>query len=240
MTYFIMTITTALALLFSFTSHNAYAQKSNDHNAPIVVELFTSQGCSSCPPADKILGALSQNENIITLGCHVRYWDRPEWKDTLSHDYCDMRQHGYAGLKNSKRVYTPQMIVNGKDEFVGSHSSKVKAALKRAQDNPIQAITLKADASTIQFTLPAVQQASYRIWAYGYKNNVYQSIGNGENSGRKVTYTTPVNSYTNLGSWNGDATIHSFEKPAEDIDGIAILAQKNGYGEIVAAGKLQF
>lgn len=239
MTYFILMMTSALALTFGFSSMNAQAETPSN-NAPIVVELFTSQGCSSCPPADKILGALSQNENIITLACHVQYWNHLNWRDTLSHDFCDMRQHGYSAIKNSKRVYTPQMIVNGADAFVGSHDSKAKAALKRAQTNPIQAITLKADASTIQFTLPTTQAASYRIWAFGYKNNVHQKIGSGENHGRNITYTTPVNSYTNLGSWDGSAAVHRFNKPSEEIDGIAILAQKDGYGPIVAAGKLQF
>ncbi len=208
--------------------------------APIVVELFTSQGCSSCPPADEILKELSEQDNIIALGCHVSYFNHLQWTDTFSQDFCDMRQHGYVGLTGGKRIYTPQMIVNGENGFIGSKKDKVSAALEQAKQNPIQSISAQIQDGIISFTLSETTGGSYRIWAYGYKNTAIQDIKSGENKGNSISYAAPVMSYSNLGSWNGMGITQRFEKPDIPIDGIAILAQENGYGRIVAAGKLSF
>ncbi len=231
----------SLALFFSYAIRSPKPMAAPNVEAPVVVELFTSQSCSSCPPADRILASLAQNPNIIALSCHVSYWNHLHWKDTLSHEFCDMRQHGYAGKKGSRRVYTPQMIVNGTNEFVGSHNSKVKFALNNAQRNPIQAIKIEMpNPYSIEFTLPEADKDSYRLWAFGYQNTHHEDIPSGENRGRSVTYANPVQSYTNLGAWDGKAAKHEFTTPDAKIDGIAILAQRGGYGEIIAAGKLVF
>ncbi len=228
-----------IIVLFIFVagSFNVHAEQGND--APIVVELFTSQGCSSCPPADKIFSKLVKNENIIALGCHVSYWNSDDFKDVLSQDFCDMRQHGYIGMKGATRIYTPQMIINGGLGFIGSHQGEVDYDLKMARDNPIKLIFIEInDQNIISFSLPNIENGSYRLWAYGYKNHVKQNIGGGENSGRYIDYANPVMSYTNLGSWQGVSGNQVFDMPDTDIDGIAILAQEGGYGRIVAAGKL--
>lgn len=228
----------ALFLAYAIRSPKPMAAPNVD--SPVVVELFTSQSCSSCPPADKILASLTKHPNIIALSCHVSYWNHLHWKDTLSHEFCDMRQHGYAGQKGSQRVYTPQMIVNGTNEFVGSHSSKVKSALSKAQKNPIQSIEITMpNPYSIEFTLPDAKKDSYRIWAFGYQTTHHESIPSGENRGKSVTYANPVQTYTNLGSWDGKAAKHEFTTPDGKIDGIAILVQRNGYGEIIAAGKFE-
>ena len=101
--------------------------------SPVVVELFTSQSCSSCPPADRNLGKLSENPNVIALGFHVTYWNHLHWEDTLSNEFSTKRQRSYAAAFRNGRVYTPQMVVNGEQEFVGSNGSKVNAALKKAK-----------------------------------------------------------------------------------------------------------
>ena len=232
-----------LLLAVGFSSHRLYARYDTvipQTNAPIVVELFTSQGCSSCPPADRIFTTLAKQDNLIALSFHVTYWNHLKWKDTLSQEYFDMRQHGYAGIKKSKRIFTPQMIVNGTNDFVGSHGDKITAALEDAAQKPIEPITIKVQNTQIEFNLPNMPGASYRLWAFGYKKKVTQNIGRGENSGRTIDYAHPVISYTNLGAWIGTSAVHTFDKPEADIDGIAILAQSNGYGEIVAAGKFEF
>lgn len=209
--------------------------------APVVVELFTSQSCSSCPPADRILSELAKHDNVIALGCHVEYWNHLHWKDTLSHDFCDMRQHGYSAIDGSKRVYTPQMVVNGSEKFVGSQQSKLKNALNKAERAPIKNIEITQNAdNTISFILPNADNANYRLWAFGYKTQEFQDIKRGENSGLSHTYANPVSTYTNLGAWHGQAAQHNFERPSNDIDGIAILAQRDGYGQIIAAGKYNF
>ncbi len=210
-------------------------------SAPVVVELFTSQSCSSCPPADKVLSSLAENENIIALGCHVTYWNHLHWKDTASHPFCDKRQRSYSAQKGTSRVYTPQMVVNGTYEFVGSRKSLAEIALKRAATQPLKNITIKEDdKDMLEIALPDMAQGQYRIWMFGYKNELYQDIKKGENRGLEVTYTHPVQEYQAVGAWGGSTVAHTIKKPKGKIDGIAIIAQENDYGKIVAAGKITF
>ncbi len=227
----------ALAVAFTLPLTNAKAED----KAPTVIELFTSQGCSSCPPADRLLDKLSDNDNLITLACHVEYWNGPHWSDKLSQQFCDVRQHGYSAISGSQQIYTPQMIVNGAPGFVGSNSNKALAAITRAQKDPIQNIRMKLyGANQVHYILPKAQKAKYHLWAFGYIDSINLSIGGGENSGRKIKYTTPVTSYLNLGAWDGNETMLRFNIPKENMDGIVVIAQKDGYGPIRAAGKLKF
>lgn len=233
-----------IALLAGMLSITLYTKNGygdiGEPKAPVVVELFTSQSCSSCPPADRILSKLAQDQDVIALGFHVSYWNHLHWKDTFSREFSDLRQHGYSSMRKVKRVYTPQMVVNGVDEFVGSHASKVKAALNKANLNPIQLIDIKADEQFITFALPNMDRNNYRLWAFGYQKEQNQDIESGENRGKSVIYANPVISYINLGAWDGTGSTGKFKKPDEDITGIAIIAQQNGYGRIIAAGKYEF
>ncbi len=219
-------ITTLFILIIGISHINA---QENEYYSPIVVELFTSKGCPSCPPADKILEALAHQENIIALGCHVTYWNREQFNDNLSQDFCDMRQHGYTGTKGGNRIYTPQMVINGGLGFIGSHQDEVNYDLDMAKNNPINIIPIELidDNKVISFSLPNINTGKYRIWGYGYKN-----------TGDNIKYVRPVMSYDNLGRWNGEETLRSFYVPDADIDGMVILAQEGGYGRIVAAGEL--
>lgn len=237
---YLLMIAVFFAVLISIRAVNAQRQIQIPSDI-IVVELFTSQSCSSCPPADKILAELSYNENIIALSCHVQYWNHLHWKDTLSREFCDMRQHGYSAIDGSKRIYTPQMVVNGTHKFIGSHGHKLKDAMKKASHAPLKKIDVtNATPETISFLLPDAAPGNYRLWAFGYQNSYHQHIKDGENKGIALTYTNPVATYTNLGAWDGRATQHTFDKPEGKLGGIAVFAQKNGYGEIIAAGKLNF
>ncbi len=197
---------------------------------PIVVELFTSMICPACPPADKALLELSSRENIIVLACHVSYLNSTRAKDTLSQEFCDIRHHGYVGLTKERRIYTPLMIVNGKYLFIGSDNDTLQAALKSTENAPLEPIKIQLNNDDIiQFSLPNTKNGSYRLWAFGYKNAKETAI-----------YINPAKSYTNLGAWSGNATTKSFQKPNEPLDGIIIMAQENGYEQIIAAGKLEF
>ncbi|PCJ03163.1 MAG: hypothetical protein COB14_00065 [Alphaproteobacteria bacterium] len=238
-----------IAIIIGISAQGLYAQygsKLPQTDTPIVVELYTSQGCSSCPPADRTLANLSESNNIITLGCHISYFNHLRWKDTLSQDFCDMRQHGYAGMQGTKRIYTPQMIINGGGAFIGSHNEKVTAALKNAAEKPIQNIKINiTNNDTIQLSLPTIEDGDYHLWAFGYKKHHKQDIKNGENNGKSILYANAALSYTNLGKWQGAGKTHTFPMPqstieGETLDGIIIFAQKGGYGEIIAAGKLGF
>ncbi len=209
--------------------------------APVVIELFTSQSCSSCPPADKLLGELSQNPNIITLGFHVTYWDHLNWKDTLGREFATQRQNNYSAFRRADRVYTPQMVVNGNEEFVGSNPGKLSAALKTAK--PIKTITIdKIADNVIKLNLPSMKgdgNLNYTLRVFGVKSNSHVQIQRGENRGKDVIYHNAVLSEQNLGAWMGAAEEKIVSIPPKtDIDHLVILAQIGGFGPIVAAGKI--
>lgn len=229
----------SVTALFLYFSQVKYAQALENIDTPVVVELFTSQGCSSCPPADKVFEELTKQKNVIALSCHVSYWNHLNWKDTLSHDFCDMRQHGILGAHGTRNIYTPQMVVNGKHIFIGSRKNELTAALKAEKQSHILNIALKKSDQSIVLSLPETQSDNYNLWGFGYKNKVTTNIGRGENSGRTIDYTNAAMTYHNLGLWDGKGETRSFEAPREDIDGIVIFAQKGGYAEIIAAGDLK-
>jgi hypothetical protein len=211
----------------------------SDHtkDAPIVVELFTSQCCSSCPPADRNLGELSQNPNIIPLAFHVTYWNHLHWEDTLSREFSTQRQRAIARHKRSSRVYTPQMVINGSEEFVGSRSGRIRSGLKNAEK--LENIILEKEGDTLHATLPTTTQANYTLWLAGVKSAHTQKIPSGENRGKTVTYHNTVLTLENIGHWNGasEARTIDLRPPTPTIDHYVLLAQTGGYGEIVAAGK---
>lgn len=216
---------------------------------PLVVELFTSQSCSSCPPADALLGELqAQNQDIIALSCHVTYWDHLNWHDTLSHKFCSDRQRAYARQMKKRQVYTPQMVVNGRHEFVGSNRSEAQRLL---HSGTVQKIVLEhSDGQTLTATLPTLTQGPklQTLWLLSYRTSTTQVIASGENGGRTVTYTHSVDTLDQVGTWSGQAQTLSFPRPNADPEdatsppaathGYALIAQPYGFGPIAAAGKL--
>ena len=204
-----------------------------------VVELFTSQSCSSCPPADKLLTEISDDPNMITLGFHVTYWDHLHWKDTLSREFATKRQRNYAGYKNTGRVYTPQMIVNGGAEFVGSSRGKLQSAVNKSK--PVQPIAITVKNGQIELDLPALpksEQGDFTLWVYGTQAMHTQPIKSGENRGRTVTYANSVLTQKRGDRWDGTARIITLDAlESEGLDGITIIAQRDSFGTIVAAGK---
>ncbi len=212
---------------------------------PVVVELFTSQSCSSCPPADAVLAELSGRDNIIALGCHVTYWDHLNWRDPQSQEFCTERQRHYAQFRNSRRTYTPQMIVNGTDEFVGSRRDTASSVIARAQfQNTVQSVGIrKSIQGKFHLDLPEIERNGkrYGIWVFGYKSQHDQDIPSGENRGRSVTYVNAAQSQTYIGAWDGRAEKREVKIPLDqNIDGIIVIIQNRDFGPITAAGKLVF
>lgn len=236
----------AIAGLVMFWAQNLQAKfgtlDTDSIQSPVVVELFTSQSCSSCPPADRLLNEIGKNENIIALGFHVTYWNHLHWKDTLSQEFATQRQRNYSAHKRSNRVYTPQMIVNGAREFVGSNRSKLNAAITDAKK--LQPITLrKTGTDIVEITLPKRPKdgaLNYSLRLFGVKDKTTVEIQRGENRGRTVNYANAVIHEQTLSPWLGQADTRIVTIPKNaDIDTIIAIAQIGGYGEIVAAGKLQ-
>lgn len=218
----------------------AAAPTANGSN-PVVVELFTSQSCSSCPPADALLGEMAAKDpNIIAFSCHVTYWDHLNWKDTLSRKFCTNRQRAYAGFMQKNNVYTPQMVVNGEHEFVGSNRADAKRFTAESTTLPITLSTTANGGLSAQ--MPALPAGSPKqtLWLISYHASHTQDIASGENRGRTVTYTNSVATLDQVGVWDGTAQMLTFAKPDNDAKtpGYALIAQPRGFGVISAAGKL--
>lgn len=208
---------------------------------PVVLELFTSQSCSSCPPADELLGQIAQKKNVIALGFHVTYWDHLSWRDTLSREFATHRQRAYAAARGSRRIYTPQMVVNGADEFVGSNRGDLRRAMENAK--AIKRISVSQDNQSLHIELPDLGGDVLKLSLFGVKSRHHQKIGNGENRGLDVTYHNAVLTRQDLGPWDGlanamDVPIKDF---SDEIDRYVVIAQKGtfGSGPIVAAGQSQ-
>jgi hypothetical protein len=209
--------------------------------SPIVLELFTSQSCSSCPAADKLLGELSaQNDEIIALSCNVTYWNHLHWKDTLSKDFCTSRQRQYIQTLQSRTPYTPQIIINGRHEMVGSRGNDVMRTIKEESENPItQRISMELNKDKLTVKLPEAQTDHYILLLIGHGNTHVQAIPSGENRGRTVSYTNPVDEIRILGTWDGKSKTITENVADFGHKGIVVLAQKeNQTGSIIAAGKV--
>jgi hypothetical protein len=204
--------------------------------APVqVVELYTSQGCSSCPPANAAVAAISARPEILALSFGVTYWDDLGWKDTFAQKKFTDRQWDYAhGLRHAQ-VATPQVVVNGRLDTIGGSVGDIDAALRRA---PLPAggpaVTLSAGAAAIAGAAP---KRPAEVWLVRYDPNIVQvPVRRGENTGKTLPHKNVVRELTRLGDWNGGAK--SFAVPAAPAGlNTAILLQAGPGGPILAAAK---
>jgi hypothetical protein len=200
---------------------------------PAVVELFTSQGCSSCPPADANLGRLSQRDDVLALSFGVTYWDYLGWQDTFGKQEFTARQHGYARAFGNSSVYTPQMVINGRIDLVGHDLDEVEDEIAKQGGPEAAELALLADKVTIGAAMEPVPAAE--IWLVRYEPEAIEiPVARGENGGRELTITHAVRELTRLGIWDGKAM--NFPVPAGDPAlKRAILVQGAGNGVILAA-----
>jgi hypothetical protein len=202
-----------------------------------VIELFTSQGCSSCPPADKLAGELAHDPSLVVLSLAIDYWDYLGWKDTLALPGHANRQRAYSKVRGDREVYTPQVVVNGVVHTLGSDKSAIENAVAQTRQ---QAGTLSVPLSmsvaneNISISIPAAKEASPKgetkgeIWLCPITQDVTVSIGRGENTGHTLTYHNVVRRWVKLGDWNG--TARSFTVPVRDVtiaggDAVAVVVQ---------------
>ncbi len=214
---------------------------------PVVVELFTSQGCSSCPPADALLAELSQRPGIITLSLNVDYWDYLGWRDTLGSPDCAQRQRDYAARRSDGHVYTPQVVVNGRDQMVGSDRQAVLASLarERARDpTGLIPLALTSSEREVRIDIAAAPRQGLRqeatVWVVSLAPQVIVEIRRGENAGRTIAYTNVVRKIIPAGMWHGRDVRLSLPKPAimgEATTCVALL-QADGTGPILGASAL--
>ncbi|SDZ14437.1 hypothetical protein SAMN05444004_106209 [Jannaschia faecimaris] len=186
---------------------------------PVVVELYTSQGCSSCPPADAMLGELTTRDNVIALSLHVDYWDWIGWKDTFADPAFSERQLLYANVVGSNMRYTPQFVVGGVDRVAGPSAMEL-FDLIQSHDGATNDV-LQADGTEV--TVTATGQAGQLI-AVTYRPKATVEVLHGENAGHSITYHNIVRSWTVLREWDGSATTVSVP-PAGDGYSLVVLAQ---------------
>src|SRR5262245_43161711 len=173
-----------------------------------VIELFTSQGCSSCPPADELLGKFAADPSVVAMSLPIDYWDYLGWRDTLAKPTHSARQRAYASVRGDRAVYTPQIVVNGAVHVQGSDKAAIERAIgqTRQQAGTLSLpVTLSVEGGHVNVKVPASTdvRAKGEIWLCALTGSIPIAIGRGENRGRTITYHNVVRRWMNLGQWNG-------------------------------------
>ncbi|WP_341366385.1 DUF1223 domain-containing protein [Yoonia sp. BS5-3] len=208
-------------------------------SGPVVVELYTSQGCSSCPPADAMMHELAQQDDVIALALHVDYWDYIGWKDSFADPAFTARQHDYARAANSATVYTPQMVIGGVEHVVGSRPMQVMDAVQaqRARGYAVS-VALTRDGDNVQIAAHPESAGDYVVQLVRFIPEETVSIRRGENAGRSLSYANIVRSWDIVSQWDGRAPLNlTAEAPGNDP--VAVIIQQASNGPIVGAAQLR-
>jgi hypothetical protein len=197
------------------------------------LELFTSQGCSSCPPADKLLGDLTSDPSLVAVSVPIDYWDYLGWKDTLASPGHSARQRAYARSRGDRQVYTPQIVVNGAMHVLGSDRAAIERAITQTDRNVAimsVPIRLSVGGSNLSVKVGAAEKThGGEVWLCPLAKSVPVEIGRGENHGRTITYHNVVRRWVKLGDWNGaDVTwsVPLANVAVDDVDAAAVMVQE--------------
>jgi hypothetical protein len=223
----------AVVTLFGLTAGTASAA-----SRPVVVELFTSLGCSDCPPADALLRHVKATDlGVLALDLHVTYWDSAAWTDPFSIQAATDLQNHYASLRGGTEVYTPEAVVDGKSQFVGSNKGTMTAAVAQAR------AAIARDGATPVSVSTAEGQVSVHVgsgtgvatvWLFGFDPERTTTVHGGENGGTTLTEVNVVRSITRLGSWNGQSLERTIQTPVGTK--FAVLVQRSD-GTILSAAE---
>jgi hypothetical protein len=206
---------------------------------PVVVELYTSEGCSSCPPAEAFMGVLAQRPDVLPLSFHVDYWDNQGWHDRFSSSDATRRQRGYASKLHHNSIYTPQAVIDGQTDLAGPGNAAILSELAKAHEGVATHIAL--DTQYLDVSV-AAQTGGKRsdVLLISYLREATSHIGRGENSGRTLQEFNIVRSIKRLGTWNGSTC--SFRIPLgslpRDATHAAVLLQAQGQGPILGAASV--
>lgn len=206
---------------------------------PVVVELYTSQGCSSCPTADEYLAEIATRSDVIALSLHVDYWDYMGWKDVFASPKHSKRQRKYAKVNRQRTVFTPAMVIQGQDIVVGSRKKQVEPTLRAhaGKSGPAQ-ITLAREGNTMRISIKPNRKASasvVQLVRFAPKHTV--SIKRGENRGRTIEYTNVVEAWDEIGKWSGSGA-KSYSVKVASGGNFAVILQERNNGPILAAAQL--
>ena len=210
-------------------------------SGPVVVELFTSQGCSSCPPADAFLGELSERSDVLPLALHVDYWDRLGWPDTFAQKAFTERQYAYGKAFGNRSIWTPQFVVQGgyysRSDFramVEEHVAKLRAA------PPVATVSLAEKGNALRIAAAPVDGDApmAKVILVHFRPTADVAVKRGENAGRSLTYHNIVTNWRVVAQWNGQGEAE-LTVPMEHDRPVAVLLQAEGNGPILAADVLR-
>jgi hypothetical protein len=236
-----------LAFVLAFAGLANAGQPQGSH--PVVIELFTSQGCSDCPAADRIVAELAKRKDVLALSLPITYWDMLGWKDTFATEANTYRQKSYAKTMNRSGIYTPQLIVDGKLDVVGNQRDRVMAAIANRQsqiasEQPIN-LTLGIASGRVEIAIPAAARAKDKplatIWVMRTLSSASVNVQQGENKNHQLSYANLVRELHRAGEWTGEAM--KLDLPIttgkSKHDGIAVVLQSHDYGEVIAAAMIK-
>lgn len=210
-------------------------------DGPVLVELYTSQGCNACPPADSLLAGLAERDDVVALSLHVDYWDYLGWRDTFAQPQFAERQYAYRDAWGKNVVYTPQMVVHGSNDVPAGDKRAVAAAIDRALvTEPLIEVSIEpVDGMLKCLIAPGPKPVSGTVWIAKYTLSATVEITRGENAGRRMTYRNVVTNLMRMGIWSGSET-EEVEMPHPDPgEGVAVWIQDGPAGPIHAAAKVE-
>jgi hypothetical protein len=222
-------------LVAGFMIATAAAAQAGEPRA--VLELFTSQGCSSCPPADRLVGQFANDPSVVALSVPIDYWDYLGWRDTLANPAHSARQRAYARARGDGQVYTPQIVVNGSADALGSDQAAIERAIAQTdRKSGVMSlpVVLALNNGTLNVSVSGADKApaGVEVWLCPLAKAVPVAIGRGENRGRTVTYHNVVRNWLKLGTLS--ATQSNWNVPiaqikAEGIDAAVVMVQEGSH-----------
>ncbi|MEO1291650.1 MAG: DUF1223 domain-containing protein [Pseudomonadota bacterium] len=231
---FAMTVAAGALSLFGLAADPVTA-------SPVLVELYTSQGCSSCPPADALLAEMVEQDDVIALTLNVDYWDYLGWRDKLAKPEHTARQRAYQKAWMARSIYTPQIVVQGETGVIGSRRGEVFAAINRHAARPAQAaVSLAANGGTLNIGIEPLAEGvegPASVWLVSYTGPHVVPIGRGENAGRQVTYHNVSRSIDRIAEWDCRTPVSLTAEIDPAVKGYAVIVQKDRVGPVLAAAR---
>ncbi|WP_172330379.1 thioredoxin family protein [Mangrovicoccus sp. HB161399] len=203
----------------------------------VVLELYTSQGCSACPPADELLNELADEDGVLAFSFHVDYWDYIGWTDTFGSRENGQRQKVYAKGFGERMVYTPQLVIQGQAAMVGHKAEKIEAMIQKLRGHKPEArLDAVRDGDMVRVTVAPIAQpaAASELYLVRYQPEATVKIGKGENAGREITYSNIVTDWHLAEYWDGSSP-EEYDLPVMGDQPVAVLLQRRGQGPVVAA-----
>lgn len=224
----------ALAMMFAFATPVVA-------DGPVVVELYTSQGCSSCPPADEMLHELAERSDVIALALHVDYWDYIGWADSFADPAYTTRQQNYARVAGARSIYTPQMVIGGQDHIVGAKAREMDSLIQihSAQPTGTQ-ISLQRSGDQLRITGQSQQalRAGTIVQLIRFSPEETVNIMRGENAGRAISYANIVTQWRGVGEWSGQGAL-DMSVTVTGNSPIVVIVQEPGPGAVMASAVLR-